>query len=77
MPVVVRNISFFENVIQVHKDDDEGEEEEEEDKDKEEPDPILDLTSFLTTGRASEALAEFLGSGQDMSERVCAYPFRK
>ena len=41
---------------------------------EEELDPILDLTSFLTTGRASEALADFLGSGQDMSERVKWYP---
>ncbi|KAF9526443.1 anaphase-promoting complex, cyclosome, subunit 4-domain-containing protein [Crepidotus variabilis] len=32
-------------------------------------DPILDLTSLLTTGRCSEALTDFLGSGQDMSDR--------
>ncbi|KAG2023470.1 hypothetical protein CC2G_001122 [Coprinopsis cinerea AmutBmut pab1-1] len=32
-------------------------------------DPILDLTWLLTTGRASEALADFLGSGEQMSDR--------
>ncbi|TFK30461.1 hypothetical protein FA15DRAFT_676805 [Coprinopsis marcescibilis] len=32
-------------------------------------DPILDLTWLLTTGRASEALADFIGSGEQMSER--------
>ena len=35
-----------------------------------EPNPILDLTSLLTTGRASESLLDFLGSGEQMSERV-------
>ncbi|KAF8807426.1 hypothetical protein BYT27DRAFT_7099450 [Phlegmacium glaucopus] len=34
-----------------------------------EPNPILDLTSLLTTGRASESLLDFLGSGEQMSER--------
>lgn len=33
-------------------------------------DPILDLTWLLTTERPSEALADFLGSGEQMSERV-------
>ncbi|PPQ80812.1 hypothetical protein CVT25_001937 [Psilocybe cyanescens] len=31
--------------------------------------PILDLTYLLTTGRPSEALHDFLGSGEQMSER--------
>lgn len=31
---------------------------------------MLDLTSLLVTGRVSEALADFLGSGEQMSERV-------
>lgn len=33
------------------------------------PDPILDLTTLLLTGRASDALLDFLGSGEQMSER--------
>jgi hypothetical protein len=37
---------------------------------EEEPDPILDLTCLLVTGRASESLVDFLGSGEQMSERV-------
>lgn len=37
---------------------------------EEEPNGILDLTSLLVTGRVSEALADFLGSGEQMSERV-------
>ncbi|KAH9486913.1 hypothetical protein JR316_0000979 [Psilocybe cubensis] len=32
-------------------------------------DPILDLTYLLGTGRSSEALQDFLGSGEQMSER--------
>ncbi|KDR85006.1 hypothetical protein GALMADRAFT_233556 [Galerina marginata CBS 339.88] len=36
---------------------------------QEEPNPILDLTSLLTTGRPSESLLDFLGSGEQMSER--------
>ena len=35
-----------------------------------EPNAILDLTTLLVTGRASESLADFLGSGEQMSERV-------
>ncbi|KAF9044704.1 hypothetical protein BDZ89DRAFT_1155514 [Hymenopellis radicata] len=31
--------------------------------------PILDLTSLLLTGRSSPALADFMGSGEQMSER--------
>ncbi|KAF8203639.1 anaphase-promoting complex, cyclosome, subunit 4-domain-containing protein [Pholiota molesta] len=31
--------------------------------------PILDLTCLLTTGRPSESLSDFLGSGEQMSER--------
>jgi anaphase-promoting complex subunit 4 len=31
---------------------------------------MLDLTSLLVTGRVSECLADFLGSGEQMSERV-------
>ena len=34
------------------------------------PNPILDLTTLLTTGRASESLTDFLGSAEQMSERV-------
>ncbi|KAJ7181678.1 anaphase-promoting complex, cyclosome, subunit 4-domain-containing protein [Mycena crocata] len=34
-----------------------------------EPTAILDLTCLLLTGRASEALSDFLGSGEQMSER--------
>ena len=34
------------------------------------PDPILDLMTLLVTGRASDALLDFLGSGEQMSERV-------
>ncbi|KAK7058948.1 hypothetical protein VNI00_001572 [Paramarasmius palmivorus] len=33
------------------------------------PNPVVDLTSLLVTGRASESLADFLGSGEQMSER--------
>ncbi|PPQ64387.1 hypothetical protein CVT26_002094 [Gymnopilus dilepis] len=33
------------------------------------PTPILDMTCLLTTGRATESLADFLGSGEQMSER--------
>ncbi|ESK88893.1 anaphase-promoting complex component cut20 apc4 [Moniliophthora roreri MCA 2997] len=33
------------------------------------PNPVLDLTTLLVTGRASESLADFLGSGEQMSER--------
>ncbi|KAF5375104.1 hypothetical protein D9758_000258 [Tetrapyrgos nigripes] len=36
---------------------------------QEEPRPILDLTKLLVTGRASEPLSDFLGSGEQMSER--------
>ena len=32
---------------------------------------MWDLTQLLTTGRPSDALADFLGSGEQMSERVC------
>ena len=35
-----------------------------------EPNPLLDLTCLLVTGRASDALADFLGSSEQMSERV-------
>ncbi|KAL0571815.1 hypothetical protein V5O48_010145 [Marasmius crinis-equi] len=35
----------------------------------ENPQPILDLTTLLVTGRASESLSDFLGSGEQMSER--------
>ncbi|KAF8973944.1 anaphase-promoting complex, cyclosome, subunit 4-domain-containing protein [Flammula alnicola] len=31
--------------------------------------PILDLTYLLTTGKASDSLSDFLGSGEQMSER--------
>ncbi|KAI0825146.1 anaphase-promoting complex, cyclosome, subunit 4-domain-containing protein [Trametes gibbosa] len=34
-----------------------------------EPCPILDLTCLLTTGRTSEALIDYMGSGEHMSER--------
>lgn len=36
----------------------------------EDPYPLLDLTCLLTTGRTSEALLDYLGSGEHMSERV-------
>ncbi|TFK41138.1 anaphase-promoting complex, cyclosome, subunit 4-domain-containing protein [Crucibulum laeve] len=36
---------------------------------QEEPNPILDLTCLLVTGRASDSLLDFLGSGEQMSER--------
>ncbi|PFH54494.1 hypothetical protein AMATHDRAFT_134140 [Amanita thiersii Skay4041] len=36
---------------------------------QEEPTPILDLTCLLLTGRASESLLDYLGSGEKMSER--------
>jgi hypothetical protein len=35
-----------------------------------EPAAVLDLTCLLLTGRASEALSDFLGSGDQMSDRV-------
>lgn len=38
----------------------------------EDPNAMLDLTVLLTTGRASECLADFLGSGEQMTERVLA-----
>jgi hypothetical protein len=38
-----------------------------------EPNALLDLTCLLLTGRASDALSDFLGSGEQMSERVI-YP---
>lgn len=37
---------------------------------EQEPNAILDLTSLLVTGRASESLSDYLGSGEHMSERV-------
>jgi hypothetical protein len=37
---------------------------------EEEPNPMLDLTCLLVTGRASDSLMDFLGSGEQMSERV-------
>ncbi|KAF9481412.1 hypothetical protein BDN70DRAFT_876389 [Pholiota conissans] len=40
-----------------------------EDFGEEEVNPILDLTCLLTTGRPSESLSDFLGSGEQMSER--------
>lgn len=39
---------------------------------EEEPYAMLDLVSLLTTGRISDALADYLGSGERMSERVCS-----
>lgn len=36
---------------------------------QETPTPILDLTTLLTTGRPTESLLDFLGSGEQMSER--------
>lgn len=33
-------------------------------------DPLLDLTALLATGRASDALADLLGSDEQISERV-------
>ncbi|KAG7099237.1 hypothetical protein E1B28_001101 [Marasmius oreades] len=36
---------------------------------QENPQPVLNLTTLLVTGRASEALSDFLGSGEQMSER--------
>ncbi|KAF9270239.1 hypothetical protein L218DRAFT_22909 [Marasmius fiardii PR-910] len=36
---------------------------------QENPQPILNLTTLLVTGRASESLSDFLGSGEQMSER--------
>lgn len=42
-------------------------------------DPIYDLTYLLTTGRATKPLEDFLGGGEQMSERVCpsssSFPF--
>lgn len=40
------------------------------DASEDEPYAMLDLTNLLATGRASEALADFLGSGEQMTERV-------
>jgi len=39
---------------------------------EEEPSAVLDLTCLLVTGRASDALADFLGSGEQMTDRVLA-----
>ncbi|KAF8641031.1 hypothetical protein AX17_000676 [Amanita inopinata Kibby_2008] len=36
---------------------------------QDEPNPMLDLTCLLLTGRASESLLDYLGSGEQMSER--------
>ncbi|KAJ7293596.1 anaphase-promoting complex, cyclosome, subunit 4-domain-containing protein [Mycena rebaudengoi] len=36
---------------------------------QQEPTAILDLTCLLVTGRGSESIADFLGSGEQMSER--------
>lgn len=36
---------------------------------------LLDLTCLLTTGRSSEALLDYLGSGEHMSERVRLFPY--
>ncbi|KZT30397.1 hypothetical protein NEOLEDRAFT_1185228 [Neolentinus lepideus HHB14362 ss-1] len=36
---------------------------------QDEPNAMMDLTSLLVTGRASDALADFLGSGEQMSDR--------
>jgi len=35
---------------------------------------MLDLTCLLTTGRASDSLSDYLGSGEQMSERVRLLP---
>ena len=40
----------------------------------EDPNAILDLTSLLATGKATESLTDYLGSGEQMSERVRAIP---
>jgi anaphase-promoting complex subunit 4 len=37
---------------------------------EDDPNPLLDLTSLLITGRGSDALMDFLGTGEQMSERV-------
>lgn len=42
---------------------------------EEEPNAILDLTLLLTTGRPSEAVSDFFGSGEQMSERVRTFIF--
>ena len=34
------------------------------------PSALLDLTCLLTTGRSSEGLMDYLGSGEHMSDRV-------
>jgi hypothetical protein len=34
------------------------------------PDPMLDLMTLLVTGRASDALLDLLGSGEQLSERA-------
>lgn len=38
----------------------------------EDPNAILDLTVLLTTGRAPDSLSDFLGSGEQMTDRVSA-----
>ena len=38
-----------------------------------EPNAILDLTALLATGRASDAVMDFLASGEQMTERVRAF----
>lgn len=40
------------------------------DASEEEPHAILDLTCLLATGRSSESLTDYLGSGEQMSDRV-------
>jgi anaphase-promoting complex subunit 4 len=40
---------------------------------EEEPNPMFDLTSLLVTGRVSESLQDFLGNGEQMTERVIIY----
>ncbi|CAK5280536.1 unnamed protein product [Mycena citricolor] len=37
---------------------------------QQEPNAVLDITGLLLTGRASDALADFLGSSEQMSERA-------
>jgi anaphase-promoting complex subunit 4 len=38
----------------------------------EDPNAILDLTKLLATGRASDGVTDYLGSGEQMTERVCS-----
>ena len=38
-----------------------------------EPNGVLDLTALLATGRAGDALTDYLGSGDQMTERVSLY----